>query len=376
MLILVLVMLMSIIALSAFSVDVAYMQMVRTQLRASTDAAAKAAGEALAREQSGDAAIRAAQKSASRNPVAGRNIRLQPEDIILGRTAANRDGSWAFKAGSTPFNAVRVNSVMSSKTRPGGVKLLFAHLVGSSTFSPSETATVANLENEVVLSVDRSHSMCFDLTGRDWSYAPNNPLRNRRYRGWMQDYYAPPHPTGSLWASLEIAVNDFLDVAENANEPPKVSLVTWGSGLFDRRATPSRWKSVVRETPLDKQYSRMRNAISQKSRKMMLGGTNLSAGIDAARKVLLASRSMANRTIILMTDGQWNSGRQPRDAARDCQRAGITVHTVTFLPRSDQRTMQQVARTTGGRHFHATSQAELQAVFQELARSLPIILIE
>jgi Ca-activated chloride channel homolog len=152
--------------------------------------------------------------------------------------------------------------------------------------------------------------------------------------------------------------------------------VTWGSDLFDRRATPSRWKAVIRETPLNQQYRPMRNAITQKNRVMMMGGTNLSSGLDEARSVLVKSKSMANKTIILMTDGQWNSGRQPTTAAKDCQKAGITVHTVTFLPRSDQSTMKKVAELTGGRHFHATSQAELRAVFQELARSLPIILIK
>jgi Flp pilus assembly protein TadG len=89
MLILVLAMLIAIVALSAFSVDVAYMQLVRTQLRATTDAAAKAAGEALARRQSGPAAIRAAQRSALRNRVAGKQIRLRPQDIQLGRAVAN-----------------------------------------------------------------------------------------------------------------------------------------------------------------------------------------------------------------------------------------------------------------------------------------------
>jgi hypothetical protein len=253
---------------------------------------------------------------------------------------------------------------------------MFAHLVGNSTFSPTEVATVAHLDNQIVLAVDRSHSMCFDLTGRDWRYAPNNPFVNRRLRGWMRDYYAAPHPTDSRWASLAIAVNDFLDIAGNETTPPKVALVTWGSDLFDRRANPSRWRAVVRETPLNAQYRPMRNAIVQRSRRMMLGATNLSAGLDAARDLLQRSRSMANKTVILMTDGQWNQGRQPTTAARDCQRLGIVVHTVTFLPRSDQRTMQEVAQITGGRHFHATNQQELRAAFRELARTLPVVLIE
>ena len=159
MLILVLAMLIAIVALSAFSVDVAYMQLVRTQLRATTDAAAKAAGEALARRQSGPAAIRAAQRSALRNRVAGKQIRLRPQDIQLGRAVANRDGSWGFQAGATPYNSVRVTSAMTPRSRTGSVNLMFAHLVGNSTFSPTDVATVAHPANQHALAVDRSHSM-------------------------------------------------------------------------------------------------------------------------------------------------------------------------------------------------------------------------
>ena len=109
----------------------------------------------------------------------------------------------------------------------------------------------------------------------------------------------------------------------------------------------------------------------------MIGATNLAAGLDEARQHITnprASSSSANKTIILMTDGQWNTGRHPYAAARDCLAAGVTVHTVTFLPGSDQRTMQEIARITGGRFFHATNEAQLRETFRELARSLPVVL--
>lgn len=372
MLILVVAMLMAIVAMSAFSVDVAYMQLVRTQLRATTDAAAKAAGEALARQQTGAAAILAAQKTASRNPVAGRTISLQAKDIQLGRVVGNVDGSWTFKNGQTPYNAVRVTNSMAAGSQTGAVPLLFGHMLGNPTFGPAEQATVAHLENEVVLAVDRSHSMCFDLTDSSWSYAPKNPYKIKK----VTDYYTAPHPTASRWASLAIAVNDFLNIAGGVTTPPHVALVTWGSTMTDSKATPTSWQAVVRETPLNTQYQPMRNAISQRGSKMMMGGTNLSAGMDEARIVLQASGKLANKTIIMMTDGQWNQGRNPLAAAQDCQAAGIVVHTVTFLPESDQQTMKDVATMTGGRHYHADDQAELQIVFQELARSLPIVLTE
>ena len=52
MLVLIALLLIVFLGMVAFTVDVAYMQLVRTQLRVATDAAARASGEALSRSQS------------------------------------------------------------------------------------------------------------------------------------------------------------------------------------------------------------------------------------------------------------------------------------------------------------------------------------
>ena len=52
MLVLIALLLVVFLGMVAFAVDVAYMQLVRTELRVATDAAARASGEALSRSQS------------------------------------------------------------------------------------------------------------------------------------------------------------------------------------------------------------------------------------------------------------------------------------------------------------------------------------
>ena len=64
MLVLVAVTLLILLIAASFSVDIAYMQLARTELRAATDAAARAGAEALSREQSTTAAIKAAKRIA------------------------------------------------------------------------------------------------------------------------------------------------------------------------------------------------------------------------------------------------------------------------------------------------------------------------
>src|SRR5215510_10137842 len=69
------------LAMTALSVDVAYMHLSRTQLRAATDAAARAGAEALSRNQSTTAARTAAKNLAAENLVAGAPLLLADSDI-------------------------------------------------------------------------------------------------------------------------------------------------------------------------------------------------------------------------------------------------------------------------------------------------------
>ena len=70
MLVLIALLLIVLIVTVVFSVDVAYMQLTRTQLRSASDAAARAAAECLSRTQDVDQAREAAKTIASRNLVA------------------------------------------------------------------------------------------------------------------------------------------------------------------------------------------------------------------------------------------------------------------------------------------------------------------
>src|SRR5262245_58435464 len=80
--VLVAIMIIVFLASVAFSVDVSYMQLTRTKLRAATDAAARAAGEGLSREQDIDYARQVAKDIAAANQVAGEPLLLDDSDIV------------------------------------------------------------------------------------------------------------------------------------------------------------------------------------------------------------------------------------------------------------------------------------------------------
>ncbi|MEM9658801.1 MAG: pilus assembly protein TadG-related protein, partial [Planctomycetota bacterium] len=93
-----------------FSVDLSYMQATRTELRAATDCAARAAATELSQFDDTTLARNKAKQIAQQHQVAGQPLRLRDGDVVFGRSSPDGNGKWQFIANATPFNAVRVNA--------------------------------------------------------------------------------------------------------------------------------------------------------------------------------------------------------------------------------------------------------------------------
>jgi Ca-activated chloride channel homolog len=369
-LILVITVLGVVLIITAYSAHVAYMQLVRSELRASADAAARAGAEALARLESVDAAKQAAIDIAAANKVGGSTLQLTVDDIQIGHAKqVGNSGKWSFFENEKPYSSVRVNAQKNTA-------LMMFGLTGKQSFTPELISTAAFSENEICLVIDRSHSMCFDFTGVDFSYpagiplSPNDPV-----------IYAP-HPSGSRWAALASGVNTFLSVIKTSNATQRVALVTWGSDIslatYEGGLTGRTFPASSFDLPLAVDTAPIVSAIAARGSDLMLGGTNMSAGIDMGVGVLTGAdtHDFASKIMIVMTDGKWNFGRDPVQAAADAKKKNITIHTVTFLDKADQTAMKMVAKKTGGNHYHASNQTELQTAFREMAASLPVVLID
>lgn len=368
-LILVMGVLVVVIVMAAYCINVAYMQLVRTELRAATDAAARAGAEALSREDSTEAAVSAAIAAAAKNKVGSSGLAITESDVRIGKATQDSKGKWEFAEGATPYSAVRVNSAQSTPLMMFGV-------TGRQSFSPSSVSTAAFSENEICLVVDRSHSMCFDLSGVDWAYPAGTPIAP------PDPVVYPPNPVGSRWAALESGIQEFLDACQTTNATQRISLVTWGSEItlanYEGALTGREFPASFLDLPLTTDTTSVMSAITARGADVMLGGTNMSSGIDLGISVLTGpdTHAFASKTMIIMTDGKWNAGRNPNDAAKDAKKKDITIHTVTFLDTADQTDMKKVAKTAGGKHFHASDKATLESAFRELATHLPVVLTD
>lgn len=372
---------------AAITVDYAYMQLVRTELRSAADASAKAGAEALSRTQSTGKAKEAAVRFAAANKVGGQPFRLGKEDVIIGRVSASSNGRWVFDPTGSPPNAVRINARTGGDASQPAIPLFFGNVIGHNRFTPSYQATAGQQEVEVCLCLDRSGSMCFDMTGTDFSFAKNNPKLSK-FKKWgpeWQNLLSPPHPTGSRWAALAGAVDVFLKEASIYDPEPRTALVTWSSDFTMPVKPNTVFQASTVDVPLppastflwSEDVKAIKGCVDELGDNPMMGGTNLSAGLDTAVSVLTGtgSNNFASKVIILMTDGEWNEGRDPLQAAYDARSQGIIVHCVSMLTQQ-QTTLQEIANITGGRYFSTQNETELRNAFIELARSLPVVLTE
>ena len=317
---------------AVLSVDVAHMHMVRAELRTATDSAAKAGAEALARTQDPEAAIDAAIRAASLSRVSGEGLQLDRDDIIVGSVQENAEGRFEFLPGVEPLSSIRVVGRRDASSAQGPVPLLFAPLLGTDSFRPVQAATASSTVLDIALILDRSGSM--RLLDAGGGLSRNQALIN--------------------------AVNAFIDEIEDTSPLAAISLSTYST-------------QATLDENLTQNLGVIRNSIDQLGAQ---GRTNMRAGLLVGSDTLLTARPFAKRVIVLMTDGNFNDGGTPLPSAQIAADRGQTIHTVSFSSGANQAIMMQMAQVGGGDHFHADDADDLTAAFQEIARSLPVVLTE
>jgi Ca-activated chloride channel homolog len=358
-----------ILIMTAFAVDVAWMQLTRTELRTATDAAARAGAKELSLKQSEVAARAKAKVVALRNKVAGIPLTLVDANIQIGKSVQAGTGRFTFTEGGTKPNAVRVTGSRLKGSKDGAVKLLFSKVFATSTFEPSQVATASQLDRDICLVVDRSGSMMWTLTSDSY---PSGT-----------DECDKPHATQSRWGALHTSVDAFLTELSSTVQDEHVALVSYSSDIKEtkndrpcRKAYECKISTI--DSDLVSDYGVIRTKMTAISNKPVKGATAISAGLDDGIKVLTGTkiRPYAVKTIILMTDGVHNLGAEPIVSAREAAMLDITIHTITFSDDADIARMEAVAAAAKGKHFHATTQAELINIFKEIAATLPVLTTE
>ena len=277
----------------SFAVDIARMHLTRSELRTSTDAAARAAVESLGRVQNTEQARDAAIAIARRNIVAGSGLTLEPSNIVFGNATQGSDGRFTFSEDTSVINSVRVVGERTPTSPDGPVSLLFGPLLGTDSFSPTASSTAVRLDRDIALVLDKSGSMG----------------KNGRFQALLN------------------GVDVFLDEMERSIPEERVSLT-----VYDTFPT--------KLVDMTDQLITIRDSIAQQSPSGRTGiGRALEVGIDSILNDPGTRGAFSLKSVVLMTDGNQNEGVNPVQIAQLASDLGITVHTITFSSGANEQLM-------------------------------------
>lgn len=347
-----------------FSVDMAYMQLVQTEMRLASDNVARVAADNLSRYENESAAIAAGVAVADDFTVAGKPLRLSANNFDFGRASAGPSGAFVFDTNGVPANAVRVNAIRNASNPDGTVPLFFSRLVGSAEYAPQVSATASFVNVDICLVLDRSTSMKFTITATESGMSTSD----RRF------CKAPP--SNSRWAALDSAVKVFNSVLSSNTSDEQVSIVTFGSDI--NSVAPGlcgRLPAATLDMQLTTNLSAADGTINTLSNSVWNGNTEIASGIQLATQELTSvrTRRLADKVMIVLTDGYPTAG-DAIAAATAAASSKIVVYAITFGPDGDQEHMRAVAAAGNGEHAHAADEATLKEIFKRFAAKATILI--
>ncbi|WP_372715843.1 VWA domain-containing protein [Novipirellula sp.] len=348
--------------LLGFSVDLAYMQLSRAELRAATDLAAKAASSELAETGDTARAIAKGKLIASANKVAGEGLTLEDADFVFGNTVRSTTGKWSFTASGSPMNAVQVNGRRTSAAPDGEVDLFFSSLLNGDGFQTTAAATAGFINADICLVLDRSSSMKLAVSNTATGMGGGDPRSCDI--PWAD----------SRWIALDDAIKIFLAKMNDTLAEEQVAIVTYASNYTACGVTNH---NVTLDQPLTADFTSITTAMENLNTTVWGGNTETSQGMSLARSELNGSgaRATAEKIMVVLTDGAYTNGVHPADVAALAAADRIKVHTITFgaCPSNVIMDMQDTAVAGGGYHFHAPDAATLNDAFSKIAGSISIL---
>jgi Ca-activated chloride channel homolog len=382
--------------LSAVAINLAYLQLSRTELMVANDLAANAGGRALSAKQSVDAARDMAIRTAALNQVAGRPLTLdgaasanQIEFGVSAQTTNSQYSKFRFDEISSlsarRMNAIRVNGKQEN------IAVYFPGIMPTTSVKTQFTSISMQVDRDITLIFDRSGSMrFFQMTwpsgynprstaalnaavtggvlrkqGNNYFYANGQDEDKLDYYLW-NNYFQLQPPALTPWEKLLNATDSFMGLLSETPNTELVSVTTYSS-------------NVLNDLPLSENYQAvMSNLRGQDVNGATAIGWGMTEGVKNFSSTV--TRPFASKTMVVLTDGYENAGPIGAVNAAKQITAGnnVTIHTITFGKGANKTLMSSVAKIGNGR-FYDVEEGDtetLTAVFQDIVNNLPTILIQ
>lgn len=358
--VLVLLLLIPLLAMVAFSVDVGRIVLLRSEIQNAVDAGTLAAQLKLQLDsQDVEGAEEEAREFVRLNQVGSK---LVPEDSIDVDIGVWDPNTKSFTATRLDPNAVHVFARQDNETYS------FGRVLGYDSFGAPATAIATSSTREkqdIMMVLDLSGSMAYE--GRIEALRAAAPVFVD-----VIDKAGGDDQIGVMGLSADPSNFD-SQKSGYSNEPYESSL----------HPTPGHHVGVL-EAPLTKNFSMLKNSGLDKSTLFAgkyNGWTGTGAALGDAAHYLVnggENRSDAKRIIVLMSDGHANrpDGNGPGYAKQMAAYAAgqnVTVYTISLGNSADLELMAEIAAIAGGKHFDAQGSGSavlipaLTAAFEKVA---------
>jgi Ca-activated chloride channel homolog len=310
----------AIFGFATIAIDVGGILTAKNELQSAVDASALAAASGLTFNQS--VAVQRGVELSGRNQVSKRPLALQSSEISV----------------------LDATTVRVAAQRP--VNLYFARILGLRTATISASAKARLGNRDIMFIFDRSGTMDDDTVDPKF-----------------------PQPI----TETKNAAKTFVDlIAGNAIVSDRVGLVSYSTNAQMNLG-------LCRDFALVK--TRVQSFTAD-------GYTNIGQAIQYANNQLLQNaQSRTFKTEILLSDGMANrpgSGMPTNSTAiafatSNAQTAAsnsIKIYTISLGNQTDWNLMNTIAAMTNGKHYHAPTASDLNAIFNEIANHIPTILVD
>ncbi len=347
-----------VIILAAFAINIAYLELNRTEMFIASDAVSRATGREFMLTNDTTVARAKGRDAASRNSIGGKPLKLSNSDFVFGQSArAGMANRYSFVAGGgSNRNAVEVTARRTTGSIDGPLKLLLPNPFFIQSVESTQTSRSNQIEVDIALVIDRSGSMAY--ASDEPAVFP--PLPVAAAPGW---FFNGPAPNPSRWRDAVAAVNVFLNELTISPINEMVALVTYNNAVNLDQTLTSNYNSIL-------------TSLNNYTNFFQSGQTNIGGGINGGQNCFAfsAGRPFAAKVMIVLTDGIDTVGSDPIGAAIAAADDQIMIFTITFSDEADQATMQTVASSANGKHYHAANGVNLSLVFKDIARQLPILI--
>lgn len=376
------------LGIAAVAVDVGYIYKSRRELQVASDAGALAGARELATANL-SAARTSAYQYATANKLAGGSVPMNKDtDVDFGRWSGT-----SFTPNGSPTNAIRVQLKKKTGTTQGPLTLLFGRALGMDKVQ-LQTQSIAILSAiDLVLTLDWSTSMVNGTTWTKCTKCLQGQTPASKGPNWCgtfnttSNYCTCGTTTSGIkpFDTLQVAAASFVDDFDT-------NVDQIGVQLFESRATTPITQSLT--SSFSSVTSKIAGIADPTTCSMSTHSTNIADGMAKGMAELNSARARmsAAKIMVLLSDGQptctmsgtcntnastTTSGRNSALAQADeAKAAKIVIHTIGLGPDVDTDLMQQIAAKTGGSYNFAATGNDLDQVFGDVRKRIPVQLVQ